>query len=58
MKPYYKKKYQEKLKNSFTKTFDQIYAQYSKTEKIGYWIIVISVTCFIASVWIFGAWWR
>lgn len=58
MKHYYKKKYREKLKDSFTKTFDQIYTQYSKPEKIGYWIIVMSVIFFIASVWIFGAWWH
>ncbi len=58
MKPYYKKSYKEKLKDAFTKTFDQIYAAYSKPEKIIYWVIVTLGISFIISVWIFGAWWR
>lgn len=58
MKPYYKKPYKEKLKDAFTKTFDQIYAGYSKPEKIVYWVIIMLGISFIVSAWILGAWWR
>ena len=39
---YYKKPYSERLANAFTKTFGQIYSQYSMGEKVGYWIIVFA----------------
>lgn len=49
---YYKKPYKARLKDAFTKTFDQIYAQYSKPEKLAYWIIVVAGLSAIAYVWI------
>ncbi len=49
---YFKKPFREKFKDAFTKTFDQIYAQYSKPEKIAYWAIVIIGFLMIARVWI------
>jgi len=39
---YYKKPYRVKLADAFTKTFGQIYSQYSMGEKAGYWIIVFA----------------
>jgi hypothetical protein len=50
--PYFKKSYKEKLKDAFTKTFDQIYAQYSKPEKMAYWAIIIAGFSVIAYVWV------
>ncbi|MEY5002261.1 MAG: hypothetical protein RL678_70 [Pseudomonadota bacterium] len=41
-KMYYKKPYRVKLADAFTKTFGQIYSQYSMGEKAGYWIIVFA----------------
>ncbi len=49
---YYKKPFQEKLRDAFTKTFGQIYEQYSKPEKVGYWIIVVAGFSAIAYMWI------
>ena len=49
--PYCKKPYIEKLLDAFTKTFGQIYAQYSKPEKVAYWVIVFVGFSAIAYVW-------
>lgn len=50
--PYYKKSHIEKLKDAFTKTFDQIYVQYSKPERLAYWVIVVVGFSVVAYVWI------
>jgi hypothetical protein len=50
--PFFKNPYKEKLKDVFTKTFDQIYAEYSKSEKIAYWLIFIAGFSMITYVWI------
>jgi hypothetical protein len=50
--PYYKKPFKLKLIDSFTKTFDQIYVQYSKPEKAAYWLAVIVGFSIIAYKWI------
>jgi hypothetical protein len=50
--PYYKKHFKLKLLDAFTKTFDQIYEQYSKPEKVAYWVALIVGFSIIAYVWI------
>jgi len=37
-----KKTWKQLLKGSFTKTFDERYAEASRNERIGYWIYVIA----------------
>jgi hypothetical protein len=44
------KSYRERLIDSFTKTRGQIYDEYSKSEKIGYWIFIGLVAAVIAIV--------
>ena len=51
MKPYYKKNYREKMRDVFTKTFDQIYSEYSKFERVAYWLIIVIGFSAIIYVW-------
>ncbi len=44
----FKKSHREKLTVAFTKTFGQIYSQYSVGERVGYWIIVFMGLSIIA----------
>lgn len=47
-KIYYKKSYRERLADAFTKTFGQIYSQYSMGNRVGHWIIVFAGFSLIA----------
>lgn len=44
---------QKKVRDAFTKTFGQIYAQYSKPEKVAYWLIILTGFGAIGYVWVF-----
>jgi|GEM_PF-4912687 len=50
---YFKKPYRERLKDAFTKTRGQIYAQYSSREKFIYTILIVLGFVIIVSVWVF-----
>ena len=49
-----KKTQRQLVKESFTKTFDERYAEASKSEKISYWIFGFVVVTIMFLLWKFG----
>jgi hypothetical protein len=47
-----KKTWQQMVKETFTKTRDERYAEASKSERIVYWLLVALVSTTIAAVWL------
>lgn len=46
-----KKTQRQLVKDSFTKSRDEIYAEMSKSEKIGYWISIFVVVTIMLLMW-------